>query len=106
MVFAAEVEGRLRSELERIARDKKPIAEINREIGARAEALGLTRPSYARVRQIVLAVRDTVEIPSWGELLLDVDFRLRSPMILLDKLGGTWEMDEDAGLRGQLRRDR
>jgi len=100
MVFAAEVEGRLRAEIERIARQRRPIAELNREIGARAEALGLTRPSYARVRQIVLEVRDTVEIPSWGELLVDVDLRLRSPMILLDKLGGTWEMDEDAGLKG------
>jgi hypothetical protein len=100
MIFAAEVEGRLRAEIERIARQPRPIAEINREIGARAEALGLTRPSYARVRQIVLEVRDTVEIPSWGELLVDVDLRLRSPMILLDKLGGTWEMDEDAGLKG------
>jgi hypothetical protein len=100
VVFAAEIDGRLRLELERIARDKRPIAEINREIGVRAEALGLTRPSYARVRQIVHEVRDRVEIPSWGELLVDVDLRLRSPMILLDKLGGTWEMDEDAGIKG------
>jgi hypothetical protein len=34
---------------------------------------------------------------------VDVDLRLRSPMVLLDKLGGTWEMDEDAGLKGRLR---
>lgn len=100
MVFAAEVERRLRLELERLARERRSIAEINREIGARAEVLGLTRPSYARVRQIVLEIRDKVEIPSWGELLVDVDLRLRSPMELLDKLGGTWEMDEDAGLKG------
>jgi len=100
MVFAADVDRRLRLELERLARQKRPIAEINREIGARAEALGLTRPSYARVRQIVLEVRDRVEIPSWGELLVDVDLRLRSPTILLDKLGGTWEMNEDAGIKG------
>ena len=100
MEFAAQVEGRLRAEIEKIARQKRPIAELNREIGARAEALRLTRPSYARVRQVVLEVRDTVEIPSWGELLVDVDLRLRSPMILLDKLGGTWEMREDAGMNG------
>jgi hypothetical protein len=106
VVFAADVQGRLRAELERLARDKRPIAEINREIGARAQALGLTRPSYARVRQIVLEIRDRVEIPSWGELLVDVDLRLRSPMVLLDKLGGTWEMDEDAGLKGRLRGNR
>lgn len=99
MVFAAEVEGQLRVELERLARNRRPIAEINREIGAHAESLGLTRPSYARVRQIVLEVRDRVEVPSWGELLVDVDLRLRSPTILLDKLSDTWEMDEDAGLK-------
>jgi hypothetical protein len=103
MIFAAEVEGRLRLELERLAKERRPIAEINREIGAYAESLGLTRPSYARVRQIVLDVRDRVEIPSWGELLLDVDLRLRPPTVLLDKLSGTWEMDEDAGLKGGRR---
>jgi hypothetical protein len=100
MIFAAEIEGRLRLELERLAKERRPIAEINREIGAHAESLGLTRPSYARVRQIVLEVRDRVVIPSWGELLLDVDLRLRPPSVLLDKLSDTWEMDEDAGLKG------
>jgi hypothetical protein len=100
MIFAAEIEGRLRLELERLAKEKRPIAEINREIGAHAESLGLTRPSYARVRQIVLEVRDRVVIPSWGELLLDVDLHHRPPSVLLDKLSDTWEMDEDAGLKG------
>jgi hypothetical protein len=104
VVFAAQIEGRLRMELERLARRPLSIAEINREIGARAETLGSTRPSYARVRQIVNGVRDTVEIPSWGELLLDVDFRRRSPMDILPKLGDTWPMAEDAGLKRERRR--
>ncbi len=30
-----------------------PIAEVSRRVGAEADALGLTRPSYERVRELV-----------------------------------------------------
>lgn len=100
MVFAASIDERLRGDLERLARGPGSYADITRQLGARAEARGCARPSYARVRQLVREVRQTVKIPGWGELLLDVDLRLRSPMDLLDKLGGTWPMDEDAGIKG------
>jgi hypothetical protein len=52
------------------------------------------------VRQLVLEqpVARRAE-PSWGELLLDVDLRRRSPEVLLQKWAGTLPMDEDAGLR-------
>jgi hypothetical protein len=103
MVGAASLE-RLRRDLERLAKEPHSFAEINRRIGERAEELGLVRPSYARVRQLVQDIRDRVPEPSWGELLLDVDLRLRHPDVLIDKAGGTLPMDEDAGLKPAQRR--
>jgi hypothetical protein len=100
VVFAASIDRRLRADLEHLARRPGSYAEINRRLGARAEARGLARPSYARVRQLVQEVRQTVAVPGWAELLLDVDMRRRPPGDLLDKLGGTWPMDEDAGIKG------
>lgn len=92
VVFAAQIDERLRGELERLASLPRSFAEINREIGLRAASLGLVKPSYARVRQIVIeareAIRDDAHEPSWGELLLDVDLRRRSPMAIIDKLDG------------------
>ena len=92
VVAAAQIEGALLFELARLARESKPIAEINREVGRRAAALGMVKPSYARVRQLVHELRsaaaDDVADPSWLELLLDVDLRARSPMAIIDKLDG------------------
>jgi hypothetical protein len=43
--------------LERIDDPSLPIAEINRRLGRFAEARGLTRPSYERVRELIHLVR-------------------------------------------------
>ena len=94
VVFAARIDGRLQSELQRLAREPGTFAEINREIGSLAESFGLVKPSYARVRQLVIDARavpdaeDRDDDPSWGRLLLDVDLRHRSPMAIIDKLDG------------------
>jgi hypothetical protein len=92
VISAAQIDERLQAELGRLAREAGTYAEINRAIGVRAKALGLVKPSYARVRQLVLEAREAIEDeradPSWGELLLDVDFRRRSPMAIIDKLDG------------------
>jgi hypothetical protein len=93
VVAAAQIEGPLLAELERLSRERKAIAEINRELGARAAALGLVKPSYARVRQLVHEARAAAESsagddPSWGRLLLEVDLRQRSPFAIIDKLDG------------------
>jgi BRCT domain type II-containing protein len=61
VVAAAQIEGPLLAELERLSRERKAIAEINRELGARAAALGLVKPSYARVRQLVHEARAAAE---------------------------------------------
>jgi hypothetical protein len=99
VVCAGQLTDPLRNELDRLAREKQlSIAEINRCLGRLAAARGVTRLSYSRVRQLVHDQRDRVTEPSWGELLLDVDLRLRHPDVLLQKATGTLPMDEDAGL--------
>jgi hypothetical protein len=75
-------------------------AEITRRIGELAEAAGVPRPSYARVRQIALdhaPVRGLPE-PSWGSLVLDVALRNKHPGVLEQKFAGTLPVWEDAGL--------
>jgi hypothetical protein len=99
VVCAGRLTDPLRSELDRLAQKQLSIAEINRLLGLLAAERDVTRLSYARVRQLVHDSRDRVREPSWGELLLDVDLRLRHPDVLMQKLSGTLPMDEDAGLR-------
>jgi hypothetical protein len=98
--FAARLTPQLERELARLARAGLTPAEITRRIGDAAQEQGLPRPSYARVRQLVLEqpIGGRAE-PSWGQLLLDVDLQRRSPQVLLQKWAGTLPMDEDAGLR-------
>jgi hypothetical protein len=92
--------------LERLAREDLSVADIHRAVGAKAGELGMTRPSYERTRQLVHEIRLEPIVPGWGELLLDVDLRVRSPEALLDKAAGTWPMREDAGLYRKARRPR
>jgi hypothetical protein len=68
-----------------------PIAEINRRLGEHAESLGLRRPSYQRVRELVhelRAWRPPRRGPTTRQVLLDVLFRTRPPDALLDHISG------------------
>ncbi len=89
---------------ERLARDDLSAADIHRSLGARAAELGVPRPSYERTRQIVHEARLEPLIPGWGEVLVDVAVRNRPPDAILEKAGGVWPLDEDAGLRRKSRR--
>ena len=66
-----------------------PIAETNRQVGEVAEALGLARPSYENVRRVVHDARRRGRLPSTGEVLLDIAFRVRPPLALGDHLTGS-----------------
>ena len=90
--------------VERLAREDLSVADVHRAVGARAAELGVTRPSYERTRQLVYEIRLEPIVPSWGEVLLDVDLRLRPPTAIIDKAAGTWPMREDAGLHRKARR--
>jgi hypothetical protein len=65
-----------------------PIAETCRRVGGEAERLGLPRPSYQRVRELVHASRRIRRGPSTAAVLVDVAFRARPPEALLDHLSG------------------
>lgn len=65
-----------------------PIAETCRRVGGEAERLGLPRPSYQRVRELVHASRRIRRGPSTAAVLVDVAFRARPPEALLDQLSG------------------
>ena len=92
VVAAAQIEPVLLAQLVVLSREQTAIAEINRELGRHAAALGLVKPSYARVRQLVHELRaaavDEADDPSWPRLLLEVDLRARSPLAIVDKLDG------------------
>ena len=65
-----------------------PIAEVNRRVGARADRLGLPRPSYERVRQHVKTIRRLRRLPSTASVLVDVAFRARPIDAVLDQISG------------------
>jgi hypothetical protein len=103
MRSAARLPRELVALVERLGRANLSIADVHREVGARAAELGVTRPSYERTRQLVQEVRLEPLVPGWGEVLLDVDLRLRPPTAILDKASGAWPMPEDAGLKRRPR---
>ncbi len=65
-----------------------PIAETCRRVGNEAERIGLTRPSYERVRLLVHESRRLRRGPSTASVLADVAFRVRAPEALVDHLSG------------------
>jgi hypothetical protein len=85
---AARIGPRLLAELERIDDGSLSIAEVNRRLGAAAERLGTTRPSYECVRRLIHERRPTRSGPTTLEVLVDVSTRARPPDALLDHIAG------------------
>jgi hypothetical protein len=65
-----------------------PIAETNRRVGEEAARLGLPRPSYERIRELVHEARRIRRGPTTSSVLLDVAFRARPPDAVLDHISG------------------
>ena len=67
-----------------------PIAEINRRLGEEAERLGLRRPSYQRVRELVHELRDLRRdrVLTTTEVLLGITFRSLPPDAFLEHISG------------------
>jgi hypothetical protein len=79
MRFASRLPPRLFDVIDRLSAQQIPIAEINRRVGAEAERLGITRPSYERVRELVHEARWLrADHPSVSQAILDVATRTRS----------------------------
>jgi hypothetical protein len=88
LAFAPRISTRLLEAIVELDDRKVPIAEVSRRVGARAERLGLPRPSYQRVRELVHESRRIRRGPTTAAVLLDVMFRARSPTAFLDQVSG------------------
>jgi hypothetical protein len=65
---APRIPQRLLDVIDRHAKDDTvPLAEIGRRVGAEAEVLGITRPSYERVRELVHEARSIRSRPRTGQ---------------------------------------
>jgi hypothetical protein len=87
--IAPRIDARLRAGLERIAAEQPSIAETCRRVGALADELGVSRPSYERIRVLVHEHKLRGLGPSTGEILLDIAARSRPPDALLKHLSDT-----------------
>jgi AraC-like DNA-binding protein len=83
---APRIDERLVAALVRLDRPERPIAETHRRVGAIAEALGLSRPSYEQTRVIVHTLRSQARHSEVGATLLEVMLRTRPPEALLEAL--------------------
>jgi hypothetical protein len=86
--FAPRISHRLLEALARLDDPSVPIAETNRRLGDEAARLGLTRPSYQRVRELVHEHRRINRGPSTARVLAEIALRARAPEELLDHLAG------------------
>jgi hypothetical protein len=66
-----------------------PIAEVRRLLGAEAQRLGLSRPSYERVRVLVHELRARRAEPTTADVLWDVTTRVRPPDAVAKHIAGT-----------------
>jgi len=77
--FTSHFSPRLLDEVEALSERSLPIAEINRRVGTKAQGLGVTKPSYERVRELVHEARELQRgYVSALELFIDVALT-RSP---------------------------
>ena len=83
---SARVDSRLLAALIRIDDADRPMAETYRRLGLVADALGVTRPSYERVRQLLHEHRRRPIVPGIGDTLLDIALQNRPPESIVDAL--------------------
>jgi len=100
VTFAPRLPPKLLAAIVRLDDRRLPIAEVNRRVGRAAWKLGLPRPSYQRVRELVHAARAVRRGPTTARVLFDIATRVRPPTALVDHLStvGFGPFDETAGL--------
>lgn len=86
--IAPRISPRLLAAIVRFDSKAHPIAETCRRVGREADRLGLTRPSYQRVRVLVHESRRLRRGPTTAGVLADIAFRVRPPEALADHLSG------------------
>jgi hypothetical protein len=84
---APRIDAQLVRVLERAPADLSP-ADVTRLVGAAAEALELTRPSYQQIRVLLRAVREEQARVSNLDVLIDIALRTRPAYDLPNRLYG------------------
>jgi hypothetical protein len=89
-VGAARVTPKLVAVIARLDDPSLPIAETARRVGAEADRLGLTRPSYERVRRLVHESRRLQRRrgPTTAQVLFEVAVGARPAEALLEHVSG------------------
>jgi hypothetical protein len=87
--YAPRLSHRLVTVVDRLDDERLPIAEVARRVGREADRLGLTRPSYERIRQLVHASRELHRGPSAGRVLAEIALQERPIMAIVDLAEGT-----------------
>jgi hypothetical protein len=90
VTLAARIPERLYKRLVKLDDERVPIAETYRRVAAEAERLGVTRPSYERIRVLIHESRrwQRSKGASTSSVMVDVAFRLRPPKAVLEQLSG------------------
>ena len=101
MRFAGFLTPELLVRLERIDDGEVPVAEVARRLCAEAETLGVTRPSYERVRQLVRELR--LERRNAGPGRLQLGIEVTTGLRPRGSLPQAWD---DAVERDERRRER
>src|SRR5262245_38562936 len=86
--MAPRISGRLIEAIVRFDDSSRPIAETYRRVGGEAERLGLTRPSYQRVRVLVHQVRNLRPRLSVSDVIRIVCAPVRGAGEGVERLGG------------------
>jgi hypothetical protein len=83
---APRIDRRLLATIAELDRRGRPIAETNRLVGEAAARLGLPKPSYEQVRQVVHRARNGRRVYGARDALLDISFRTAAPEVVLRRL--------------------
>lgn len=87
LLFAPRIPQKLLEAIVRLDDPSLPIAEISRRVGREAWRLGLPRPSYQRVRELVHQSRRLRRRrPSTARVLWEINIGARPPEHFLDVL--------------------
>jgi hypothetical protein len=86
VTMAPRISGRLIEAIVRYDDHSRPIADTYRRVGHEAERLGLTRPSYQRIRELVHQVRNMRPRLSVSDLVRIVCMPLKGTDDGLDRL--------------------
>jgi len=93
LTIAPRISPKLLEAIVRLDKRTVPIAETCRKVGREAERLGLPRPSYERIRELVHEARRIRRRPTTASVLVDVALRVRPPDAIADQLSGVGVRD-------------